>query len=420
MALVPLGTARSADQDYERDPINYWKVPLTDAVSTFRGRLERSEVRLDSSSEKAWLHGVLAALEVPVSSQVLVFSKTSLQRSRIAPETPRAIFFSDEVYVGWVPGGAIELSAIDPNAGPVFFLLERPGEGQPPRFERSQDCLNCHAGPMTGNVPGFMIRSVYPDATGDPILSAGTRLTGHHSPLEERWGGWYVTGTHDPMRHMGNATATASSVGVTLDARQGLNLRSLTEYFDVSRYPLDQSDIVALMVLEHQVNMHTVLARAHVAVRTALHRHAAMLAALDPSDGLPVADSARRVIEVEAERVVKHLLFADEARLASEGVASESSFAEDFVRSAPAARDGQSLKSLRLGSRMFDNRCSYLIYSKSFDHLPPELAAEVAARLREALVGDDRRGLGAHIPAEEKARIARILRETKPSLASGW
>jgi hypothetical protein len=273
---------------------------------------------------------------------------------------------------------------------------------------------------MTGNVPGFMIRSVFPDATGDPILSAGTRLTGHHSPLEERWGGWYVTGTHDPMRHLGNATATAGSGGVALDANQGVNLRSLKDYFDVTRYPLDQSDIVALMVLEHQVNMHTVLARAHVAVRTAVHRQNALLAALDPSSGLELNDSARRVIEIEAERVVKHMLFTDEIRLASEGVATESRFPEDFARAAPRTSDGQSLKSLRLGSRLFDNRCSYLVYSTSFDHLPPELAAEVAARLREALAGDDRRRLGAHIPAEEKARIVRILRETKPALASDW
>jgi hypothetical protein len=309
--------------------------------------LESGDLDIDASTELSWLRGVLAALKVPESSQVMVFSKTSLQRTRISPDSPRVLYFNDEVYVGWVPGGAIELAAMDPAVGPVFFLLERPappvvhaaGQTAPGKAVviRDQECLSCHAGPMTGNVPGYMIRSVYPDAQGNPILTAGTKLTGHHSPIEQRWGGWYVTGSHDPMRHLGNALARETPQGADLDMEAGANATSLAKYFDVTRYPLDQSDIVALMVLEHQVNLQTMMTQAHYAVKSALYREDAMRREM-PDAGPNLGDSTRRIITHEAVRLIKNMLFADEAPLASEGVASTSSFPEDFVRGRPARR----------------------------------------------------------------------------------
>jgi hypothetical protein len=427
--LAPVLPTSRAEDAYEREPINYWTTPLTDPVTRFQKDLESGELVLDASTERSWLRGVLAALKVPESSQVMVFSKTSLQRSHINPANPRVLYFSDEVYVGWVPGGAIELGAIDPAVGPVFFLLERPapavvhaaGQTAPgrPSVIRDQECLSCHAGPMTGNVPGLMIRSVYPDAQGNPILTAGTKLTGHHSPIEQRWGGWYVTGSHDPMRHLGNALATETPQGADLDMEAGANASSLARYFDVSRYLLDQSDIVALMVLEHQVNLQTMMTQAHYAVRSALHREEAMRREM-PDAGPSLGDSTRRIITHEAARLVKNMLFADEAALASEGVSSTSSFTDDFARGAPRDRDGQSLKTLHLGSRLFKNRCSYLIYSSFFDALPDRLRGEISRLLREALAGADEHGHAQHLRPEEKSRLVQILRETKPDVAGSW
>ena len=155
-------------------------------------------------------------------------------------------------------------------------------------------------------------------------------------------------------------------------------------------------------------------------MRTALHRQAALQRALAPGPGGEMADSTRRVIDAEAERVVKCMLFADEARLAPEGVTSPSPFLEEFTRTAPKDHEGQSLKTLRLGSRLFKNRCSYLIYSPTFDSLPEELRGRIAELLRQALAGNDEKHLGAHLSAEEKARIVQILRETKPGLAAAW
>jgi len=431
MMMLALATPAPspAEEAYEREPINYWTTPLTDPVTRLKQDLERGDLQLDATTDLSWLRAVLAALRVPESSQVLVFSKTSLQRSRISPTSPRALYFNDEVYVGWVPGGGVELTAMDPAAGPVFYLLERPvpavvhaaGQTAPgrPSMIRDQECLSCHAGPMTGNVPGLMIRSVYPDAQGNPILTAGTKLTGHHSPLEHRWGGWYVTGSHDPMRHLGNTLATETAQGAELDLEPGANASSLARYFDVSRYLLDQSDIVALMVMEHQVNLQTMMTQARYAVISALHREEAMRREM-PDAGPSLGDSTRRIITHEAARLVKNMLFADEAALAPEGVSSTSAFAADFTRDAPRDRAGQSLKTLHLGSRLFKNRCSYLIHSPFFDALPGRLRDEISRLLREALAGGDAHSHASHLRPEEKNRLVQILRETKPDLAGAW
>ncbi len=418
-ALLASGAAR-ADEDYERAPIHYWNAPLTDAVTQLKGRLERGAVTLDTSTDQAWLRGVLKELNVPLSSQVMVFSKTSLQRALISPDNPRVLYFSDDVYVGWVPGGGVELSAIDPQSGAIFYLFEKPRRDHGPSLVRSQDCLNCHASPMTRNVPGYMVRSVYPAADGEPILRAGTKLTDDSTPLADRWGGWYVTGRHDGMTHMGNAFAKEAGESIEFDPSQGANLTTLRRFFTVERYPLDQSDIVALMVLEHQVNVHNLLTAASFNVRAALHRQKALETELGLTPVAGLGDSANRIIQSEAERLAKALLFAEEAKLSSEGVTSTSSFTADFEARGPRDSQGRSLRDFRLGGRLFKNRCSYLVYSVGFDGLPAELKERLSDVMREALTGADSRQLAAHIPAEEKQRIVGILRETKPAFAGKW
>ena len=198
----PRATAQRAS--FERPPIAYLNREVDDRVARLAEKLAACEVELPYDEDHGYLPAVLSALKVPVSSQTLVFSKTSLQLRRISPRRPRAIYFSDDVYVGWCQrGDVLELAATDPRQGAIFYTIEQ-AETERPRIVRDRgQCLSCHASSRTQDVPGFLVRSVYADGAGRPILGSGTFTTDHTSPFEERWGGWYVTGRHDPKKVSG-------------------------------------------------------------------------------------------------------------------------------------------------------------------------------------------------------------------------
>src|SRR5690242_13995756 len=84
--------------DLDRPPIEYATAPADNAVTRLQAKLAGGKAKLTLTDDHGYLKSVLAALDVPESSQVLVFSKTSLQRERISPKTPRAIYFNDDVY----------------------------------------------------------------------------------------------------------------------------------------------------------------------------------------------------------------------------------------------------------------------------------------------------------------------------------
>src|SRR5947207_8768 len=139
------GLARSAD-DFEKEPVRYSDSAPDNAVSRLQKRLEEGPLQLRRQGRMGYLPAVLRELKVPVSSQMLVFSKTSLQRQRISPRTPRALYFSDDVYVGFCQQGEVlEVSAVDPHLGAVFYTLPQ-DPTDPPRFTRQGDnCLICHS-----------------------------------------------------------------------------------------------------------------------------------------------------------------------------------------------------------------------------------------------------------------------------------
>ena len=115
--------AAQQEQLYESPAIGYDNAGRNDAVARLQQRLERGEVKLEYSEVDGYLSSVLKLLNVPVSSQGLVFSKTSFQLFRISPKNPRAIYFNDDVYVGYVRGGDfVELSTADPKLGGVFYM----------------------------------------------------------------------------------------------------------------------------------------------------------------------------------------------------------------------------------------------------------------------------------------------------------
>ena len=417
-SLVVCAAARG-EIPFEREPINYLTATVHDPVARLQEKLQARKVELQHDDRQGYLRSVLQRLDVPVSSQVLVFSKTSFQRSRIAPESPRALYFNDDVYVGFVQGGEVlEFSAVDPDLGGTFYLLEQAKTPAPAFLRQTHDCLQCHASGKTQDVPGHFIRSVYPEETGQPAFNAGTFATSHESPMNERWGGWYVTGTHGKQTHMGNVLVTDRANPEKLDTKAGANLTDLSGKFDTSAYLAPTSDLVALMVLEHQVKMHNLITLANYQAKIAIHYARAINKALgEPEDA--ISESTARRFQGPAEELVKYMLFVDEAEL-SEPVCGTSTFASDFTARGPRDKQGRSLRDFDLKTRLFSYPCSYLIYSKAFDALPAQVKDHVYRRLWEVLTEKDQSPAYARrTPAERKA-ILEILRETKPGLPDYW
>ena len=240
------------DIDIERAPFQYSETDDDNRVSRLIEKLKSKEIKLEYSREHGYLRSLLQALEIPESSQVLVFSKTSLQVRYISRRNPRAVYFNDDTYVGWVNGSSLmEISTADPKLGTAFYTVDM----MPWRAKIEQayyDCLGCHATSMTQGVPGHTIRSVMPMIDGSVDAQDESFVTDDRSPLSQRWGGWYVTGLHGEMQHMGNAFLRSG----TLDTRDNGNRMNLRDEFDTSNYLSPYSDIVALMVLEHQTQLH--------------------------------------------------------------------------------------------------------------------------------------------------------------------
>ena len=404
---------------FEREPINYLTAPVHDPVARLQEKLQARSVELRHDDRQGYLRSVLELLDVPVSSQVLVFSKTSFQRTRIAPETPRAIYFNDDVYVGFVQGSdMLEFSAVDPELGGTFYLLEQTKAPAPTFLRQTHDCLQCHASGKTLDVPGHLVRSVYPEESGQPAFNAGTFSTSHESPMQERWGGWYVTGTHGKQTHMGNVLVTDRDKPENLDTKAGSNLKDLSGKFDTSAYLSPSSDLVALLVLEHQVKMHNLITLANYQAKIAVHYARAINKALGEPENT-ISESTARRFQGPAEDLVKYMLFVEEAPL-SEPVQGTTTFARDFTARGPRDKQGRSLRDLNLKTRLLEYPCSYLIYSKAFDALPALVKDHVYRRLWDVLTGKDQSPEFARRTPEERKAILEILRDTKPGLPEYW
>jgi hypothetical protein len=417
---VALATSDAvAADDFELAPILYSASTPDNPVSRLQARLDAGESTLNWDDSVGWLSSVLAALEVPTSSQTLVFSKTSLQQTRISPRNPRALYFNDDVYVGYVRAGeVVEVSVADPALGTVFYSLEQvPGER--PRFERrTEDCLLCHGGSQTRGVPGHIVRSVYPSPSGQPIFSAGSHRVDDSTPLADRWGGWYVTGRHGKQRHLGNITYDARPATAADADPSGLNVTDLGERFGTKGYLTGQSDLVALSVFAHQAAAHNALTRASFDVRAALHREAALNRDLDqaPDYRWP---STNTVLDGAAKTLVECFLFCDEAPLAGP-IEGTTTFAKEFAARGPTDAEGRSLRHFDLERRLFCHPCSFLVYSESFDALPAELRDRFWTRIGEVLTAADPGPRFHHLSADDRKAIRAILVATKPDAAARW
>ncbi len=404
-------TAARGDTLSEHEAIGYKNAVAADRIARFSQDLANGKTQIAWDAKTGYLPSLMAALGVPASSQTLVFSKTSFQRIHISPKAPRALYFNDDVYVGFVQGAdLLELSAIDPVLGAIFYVMDnRQRKGRGPVPHRVHDeCLQCHESGLTNEVPGLFIRSVFPSPSGDPILSEGTYRTTTSSPIEERWGGWYVTGTHGRARHMGNATLPDGKPRESLNRDRGANLTSLSPFVDTRPYLRSTSDIVALLILEHQTQVHTLITKAGYLTRIAMVENRAINQALgEPIEQL--RDSTSRRIDAAVEPLLKAMLFSGEPKLV-DPLHGDPTFVRDFESRGPRDAKGRSLRKLDLQHRLFTYPLSYLIDSAAFAALPPRASARFFERLRLVLAGRDHDPDLQHLSAVDRANLGDIIR----------
>ena len=378
--------------------IRYSTAETSDAVTALNRRLDDGSASLTFDNTSGYLLSVLKALNVPVESQMLVFSQTSFQAPLINMHNPRAVYFTDTAAVGWVRGGAVlEVAVQDPTQGVLFYSLDQKASPAP-RLTRNNECLACHLSWETLGVPGLLVQSVYP--IPDELSYANGFTTIHGSPLEQRWGGWWVTGDHGGAKHMGNIPVMPADKGKSKLANPTSVLTSVGGQFDLTGYPTPFSDVVPLLVLAHQTNMTNLITRTGWEARLA--------------ESKPSADADARVKEA-AKDLVDYLLFVDEAPLVGP-VHGGAGFEKVFTVQGPRDTKGRSLRELDLRRRLFRYPCSYMIYAPAFDGLPPRAKDAVYARMWEVLSGRDPSLRYKSLTLGDRQAIVEILRDTKQGL----
>ncbi len=388
--------------EYDREPINYSEAKPEDPITALQAKVASGEVKLAWDDKFGYLPAVLQALGIPRSSQTLVFSKTSLQRKLISPENPRALYFNDDIYIGFVPGAPLmEISTVDPKLGGTFYTLEQE-KVRKPKFQRSNDCLSCHGGQRSLGVPGHILRSVLTDPTGELNTLEEVRDINQCTPLKDRWAGWYVTGKHGAQAHRGNLIGMKDFKRFQEEPVFRGNLTSLAEFFDDTKTLVKGSDITALMVLEHQTHMHNYIARLNLEAQQ-----------------MVAAYGHVRYMRAQVDAFLRYLLFTEETQL-TEAIEGDPQYVRDFMASAIRDSKGRSLRDLDLQTRVFKYPCSFLIYSPAFDAMAEPIRAVVLQKLYDILTGKVKDEQFAKLTAADRATVLEILRETKPNLPDYW
>lgn len=383
--------------DRQRPEHDYWNRTPQDPFTRFTEELAAGKHTLDTSGgDVAYLTSLLNALEIPISSQMLVFSTTSLQLRFISPENPRALYFNEDTYIGFIPGGRIEVISMDPELGAIFYIFDLPKTGGHPELDRSRRCMNCHSGTETRRVPGIVIKSVIPGPKGGSLNSFKREIHGHHVAWEERFGGYHVTGRHGITKHLGNITGRLNAGTIDTFANEP------GSRFSWSNYPTETSDILAHLLHEHQAGFVNRVVEASYRARSYLAE----------GGGRSLSPEHRATLETVTDELVAYLLFADETPFPATGIDGDETYLVEFAKNRLPDAEGRSLKDFDMDRRIFKYRCSYMIYSEVFQGLPPIYKQFVLRRLFDAI--DGKNSAGAHLARDEREAIRSILVATLP------
>jgi hypothetical protein len=418
MAAEPAATGGSAlryDTDYPA--IGYGEKPTHNAIARLQSRLDRGEVRLKFAPPRGYLDSVLAALGIDPGSQTLVYSKTSLQFTLIRAATPRAIYFNDDTYVAWIPGTQfLEIATMDSALGPVFYTLSNESPAEVRVDRETSRCLTCHDtwGMAGGGVPRLLFMSTLVDTNGEALTGKPGDETTDRTPIADRWAGWYVTGQHGTQTHLGNIQAEpGEDLAQVASLRRG-NIDTVRGLFDTRSYLTDKSDIVALLVFEHQAYIDGFITRANFKSRTVLARNG-----LDPAGAMSwsaLAPQVQKPLKSMLESLLQGLLLVDATTL-TDKVTSTSGYTRWFETQGPRDSKGRSLRELDLRTRVFKYPLSYLIYSDGFDGLPACDKEYIYMRLADILSGRESSSTYAHLTPDERREVLEILTATKPAFA---
>ena len=384
--------------------VDYSSRPLEDRLTRLMAQVDAGEVTLEHDAEgRGYLDALLEALEINPASQVLVFSKTALKTRFVTAATPRALYFNDDIYIGFIQNSrSVEIAAMDPVVGPVFFDFSQRAD-QPIDSEREMSrCLRCHdTYSMTGGgVPRFLLSSVLANPEGNIVTHEISIITDTSTPLNRRWGGMYVTGTHGSQEIMGNFVIDDVAKLTNIDLKPNGNKADLYGYVDTSPYISSGSDIVALLVLEHQVEFQNRLTRLSFESRTRLHSNGSI---------------AEEEMASLTQPLLESMFMLNETPL-TDMVSGDPSYRDYFQALGPFADDGRSLRELDLQARTFKYPVSYLVYSDAFNALPSEVKIYLYGRIRQILEGSDQDPAFSKLDRESLVAASAILRDTKPEI----
>lgn len=394
----------------EHPAIAYAATPARDPVARLRDEIASGKRTLPYDERGGYLRSVLDALHISEESQVLVFSKTGIQRAATGPRNPRALYFNDAVVVGYIAGARfLEIAAQDPQNGVIFYTIDQMVAGgtaaaaEPPGIERRTNCLTCHVSGSTLEVPGMIARSMFTARNGEVLPQLGSFIVDHRTPLSKRWGGWFVTGRYDSppyggVGHMGSVTTTIHPSSGPAGTSNEVLIEWLNRDPAGDGYSSTESDIVSLMVFDHQMRAMNLLTRLNWEARVAARNDAA---------------EGSGALKGLVDEVVDYWLFVDEAPPPAR-LTPRPEFARQFMSRGPKDRLGRSLRDLDLERRLLRYPCSYMIYSDAFAGLPDAVRMAIYSRIAEILEGNDGAAKHAHLSASDRAAILEILRDTIP------
>lgn len=378
---------------HEHPAIQYFTRPTTDRVGALGRALDQGARTLTRDSRTGYLRPVLDALGIPIESQLLIFSRTGVQRANTSPRNPRALFFDRSVVVGYIPGAPmLEIAAHDPQQGVVFYTVEQ--RAAAPVIRRQTMCLSCHVSASTLEVPGVISRSNAVDDEGNVLPQLGSHDVTHETAHPDRWGGWFVTSEGVPAPY----NQRAHEGNITFSTRGNTSSQVFVDWMNSDAtargYLSDQSDIVALLVFDHQMHAINLLTRLNWEFRVG---------------------NAVEVSGLEKE-LADYLLFTDEVP-PSVPLVPLPGFAAHLEAAAPKDHLGRSFGQLDLDRRLMRYPCSFMVYTDAFVGLPEEVRQAVYRHMLERLSADDTRsvpGVQAPLTLADRRAVLEILRDTKP------